>query len=194
VSSSRDSDLSRLAASIGAALHAHRAERGMSLGELSRASGLSRAILARIEGGAGNPSIETLWRVSRALDLPLGALLAEDQDPLVRVLRARGGKELHADSGMRMWLLHAEGRERRSEMYELVLEKGDEQRSDAHLPGTEEVLICITGRVRIGPLGDDVELRAGDAVWFAADRPHRYAAVTDTRLIGWMLYGSAGQS
>jgi transcriptional regulator with XRE-family HTH domain len=194
VSSSPDSDLSRLAASIGAALHAHRTERGMSFGELSRASGLSRAILARIEGGAGNPSIETLWRVSRALDLPLGALLVEDQDPLVRVVRARGGKELQADSGMRMWLLHAEGRERRSEMYELVLKKGDEQRSDAHLPGTEEVLICITGRVGIGPLGDDVELRAGDAVWFAADRPHRYAAVTDTRLIGWMLYGSAGQS
>jgi AcrR family transcriptional regulator len=126
VSASRDSDLSRLAAGIGAALHAHRTERGMSLGELSRASGLSRAILARIEGGAGNPSVETLWRVSRALNLPLGALLVEDQEPLVRVIRAREGKESQADSGMRMWLLHAEGRERRSEMYELVLEKGTE--------------------------------------------------------------------
>lgn len=191
--SSGDSDLSRLAAAIGAALHAHRAERGMSLGELARASGLSRTILARIESGAGNPSIETLWRVSRALSLPLGALLAEDQGPRVRVIRARAGKELQADSGMRMWLLHAEGRERRSEMYELVLEKGVVQQTDAHLPGTEELLICITGRVRIGPRGEEVELRAGDAVWFVADRSHRYEAVTDARLIGWMLYGSAGQ-
>ena len=51
---------------------------GMSLGDLARASGLSKTILARIEGGDGNPSVETLWRVSRALRVPLGALLAED--------------------------------------------------------------------------------------------------------------------
>src|SRR3954447_21245457 len=145
MASSDDWTASRLATAIGAAMHTHRAERGMSLAELSRASGLSRTILARIESGAGNPSIETLWRVSRALGVPLGALLVEDQGPRVRLIPAREGEPLQADSGMRMWLLHAEKRERRSEMWEMVLEKGVVQETEAHLPGTEELLVCITG-------------------------------------------------
>ena len=79
-------DLDVLADRIGRVIRAHRLAQGMSLGDLARASGLSKTILARIESGAGNPSVETLWRVSRALTLPLGALLAEDEAPRVRAI------------------------------------------------------------------------------------------------------------
>jgi transcriptional regulator with XRE-family HTH domain len=191
---SDSSELDRLADHIGVSLRAHRTARSMSLGDLSRACGLSRTILARIEGGTGNPSLETLWRISRALDIPLGALLAQDTAPRVHVARARDGRLLQADSGLQMWLLHAEGREHRSEMYEIVLPKGSDQRTDSHLPGTEEALICISGHARIGPIGEEADVRAGDVIWFAADRPHRYHALKATRLVGWMLYGAGSTS
>jgi XRE family transcriptional regulator, regulator of sulfur utilization len=191
---SDDPELDRLADHVGVSLRAHRTARSMSLAELARACGLSRTILARIEGGSGNPSLETLWRISRALDLPLGSLLAQDTAPRVHVARARDGRQLQADSGLQMWLLHAEGREHRSEMYEILLPKDTDQQTDAHLPGTEEALICISGRARIGPLGEEADVRAGDVIWFAADRPHRYLALKDTRLVGWMLYGAGSTS
>jgi transcriptional regulator with XRE-family HTH domain len=187
-------ELERLADDVGVALRAHRAARSMSMGELSRACGLSRTILARIEGGTGNPSLETLWRISRALDIPLGALMAQDPAPRVHVARARDGRELQAGSGLQMWLLHAEGREHRSEMYEILLPKAADQQTDAHLSGTEEVLLCISGHARIGPLGEEADVRAGDVIWFAADRPHRYLALNATRLVGWMLYGAGSTS
>jgi len=72
-----DPALDALARRIGAVVHRHRAAQGLSLGELGRAAGLSKTILARIERGDGNPSMETLWRISKALGLPLGALLAD---------------------------------------------------------------------------------------------------------------------
>src|SRR4051794_17727371 len=187
-------ELDRLADHVGVSLRAHRAARSMSLSDLSRACGLSRTILARIESGAGNPSLETLWRISRALDIPLGALLEQDTAPRVHVARARDGRQLQADSGLQMWLLHAEGREHRSEMYEILLPKDTDQQTDAHLPGTEEALICISGHAQIGPLGEEADVRAGDVIWFAADRPHRYLALKDTRLVGWMLYGTGSTS
>ena len=180
--------LTELATRIGVALRASRTARGMSLSELSKACGLSRTILSRIESGAGNPSIETLWRLSHALNVPLGTLIAEDQAPRVRLIRPRAGEPLQADSGMRMWPVHAEGRKHRSEMYELELPKGTTQRTDAHLPGTEELLVCVRGHARIGPVHEELELRSGEAVWFAADREHRYLGLADTRLLGWMLY------
>lgn len=187
-------ELDRLADHVGVSLRAHRAARSMSLSDLSRACGLSRTILARIEGGTGNPSLETLWRISNALDLPLGALLEQDTAPRVHVARARDGRELQADSGLQMWLLHAERREHRSEMYEILLPKGTDQQTDAHLPGTEEALICISGHARIGPLGEEADVHAGDVIWFAADRPHRYLALMASRLVGWMLYATRSTS
>ena len=94
-----DGDLDVLADRIGRVIRAYRLAQGMSLGDLARASGLSKTILARIESGAGNPSIETLWRVSRALNLPLGALLAEDEAPRVRASPHATGEALPPTRG-----------------------------------------------------------------------------------------------
>jgi transcriptional regulator with XRE-family HTH domain len=189
--------LGTLARRIGRTVRADRLGQGLSLGDLARASGLSKTILARIERGEGNPSIETLWRVSQGLSVPLGWLLAGDPQPRTRVMRAGAGEPLHSDSGMDAWLLHADGREHRSEVYAIDLPKGIDQRSDAHLPGTEELVVCVKGRVRLGPLGEEVELGPGDAAWFTADVAHHYEALRDSRTLCWMLYaptrpGTAG--
>lgn len=160
----------------------------MSLGDLARASGLSKTILARIERGEGNPSVETLWRLSRALRIPLGTLLADEPAPRVRVIRHESGDELHAGSGMSAWLLHVASREHRAEVFELDVPGGVLSRSEPHLPGVEELIVCVRGRMRVGPAGEEAELDPGDAVWFAADAPHSYAGLRDARALCWMLY------
>ncbi len=186
-----DATATAVSRNIARVVRTRRAAQGQSLGDLARASGLSKTILARIERGEGNPSVETLWRLSRALHVPLGELIAEDAGP-VQHIPHRSGESLQADSGMRAWLVHADGRERRSELFELDLPTGIEQRSEPHLPGTEELIVCQHGRVLAGPLGDEAELGPGDAVRFAADAPHRYAGIEDGRALCWMLYaGSA---
>jgi transcriptional regulator with XRE-family HTH domain len=184
-------ELDVLADRVGRVIRGHRAAQDWSLGDLARASGLSKTILARIEAGEGNPSLETLWRISRALRVPLGAVLGEEEGPRLRVIRHGAGEELHAESGMSAWLLHADGRERRTEVFELQFAAGVEQRAESHLPGTEELVVCTRGRLRVGPAGDEIELGAGDAIWFAADVPHGYAGVRDARALCWMLYPAA---
>jgi XRE family transcriptional regulator, regulator of sulfur utilization len=183
--------LDALADLVGRVIRMHRGAQGMSLGDLGRASGLSKTILARIEAGDGNPSLETLWRISRALRVPLGELLGNDEGPRVRVIRHGAGEELHAESGMSAWLLHADGRERRTEVFELRFDAGVEQRAEPHLPGTEELVVCTRGRMRVGPAGEQAELAQGDAVWFAADVPHGYAGLRDAQALCWMLYPPA---
>jgi transcriptional regulator with XRE-family HTH domain len=184
-------DLDALATSIGRTVRSERLAQGRSLSELGRASGLSKTILARIERGDGNPSVETLWRVSQALRVPLGALLAPPSRPRTRVVRARSGEPLASESGMAAWLLHAEGREHRSEVFDLDLPKGVDQRSEPHLPGTEELIFCVKGRARVGPDGQEAELGPGDAAWFSADVAHHYAGLRDTRVLCWMIYPGA---
>lgn len=182
-----DDDPTALSARIGVAIRTHRVARALSVADLARATGLSKTILGRLESGAGNPSVDTLFRIARALDLPLGALLAESSTPRVRAVPHGSGERLATATGTAR-LLHADGRPRRSELFELVLTAGTEQVSRAHLPGTEEVVLCTTGRMLAGPLGDEVTLGPGDAVWFAADAPHRYVAQTDGVALNWISY------
>ncbi len=176
---------------IAAVVRERRHLAGMTLGELAHASGLSKTILSRIENGHGNPSVETLFRIARALGLPLSALLA-DEAPRASVIRARSGPELHADSGMRAWLVHAQPSHQHAEIYELELPTGTEQRSAGHLSGTEELVICLTGRLRVGPVDHEVDLRPGDAARFRADDEHRYVAVRAARAVNWIFTPAGG--
>jgi transcriptional regulator with XRE-family HTH domain len=171
--------LDALGQRIGRTVRDERLGKRWSLGDLARASGLSKTILARIERGDGNPSIETLWRVSQALGVPLGTLLAPSSRPRTRLLPARAAEPLISESGMAARLLHAEGRPHRSEIYDIELPRGVDQRSDPHLPGTEELIVCIRGRLRLGPYEEEVELGPGDAAWFAADVAHHYVALRE---------------
>ena len=84
---------------------------------------------------------------------------------------------------MAAWLIHAESIAHRVEVIELDLPAGVEHFSDGHLVGTVELVYCLRGRLRVGPVGDDVELAVGDSAWFRADTPHRYVALRAARAL-----------
>jgi transcriptional regulator with XRE-family HTH domain len=188
MSTEKDGTLDHLTRRLGRAIRTHRAERGLSLGALARDTGLSKSSLARIEAEGGNPSVETLWRISRALGLPLGSLLEDTAAPRVRPVPARSTAAMEADSGMTGWLVHSEGRPRRTELFELDFPAAIDHEGTPHLPGTEELVLCAAGRMAVGPVGEEVELGAGDAVVFEADVPHRYRALDAARAYDWILY------
>lgn len=179
-----------LPARIGSTVRVQRRFRDLSLDALAEKAGLSKSILARIERGQGNPSIETLWRISQALELPLGQLVSAEVEPRVRRIPARSGAPLvAAESGMTAWLIHATARPHRVDVYEHDMPPGGERRAEPHLPGTEEVMVVVSGSAEVGPAGEIVALDAGEAIWFAADVDHVYrGGPAGARLVGLMLY------
>jgi XRE family transcriptional regulator, regulator of sulfur utilization len=177
----------RLARSV----RVHRVARGLSLGELARRSGLSKTSLANVESGAGNPSLETLWRIAGALDLPLGELLGEGEPPETRLVRAGEGAPLESQSGLRGRMILAEGRAHRTEVLEAELAAGADYRAAPHAPGTEELVVCVTGVASVGRMGDEHLLNEGDSLRFPADGPHRYASAEGARVLVVMSYPSA---
>ena len=61
---------------VGANLRKLRVKRGLSLERLAQASGVSRAMLSQIELGRSTPTINVVWRIARALEVPFSALIA----------------------------------------------------------------------------------------------------------------------
>ena len=69
-----------------------RTAQGLSQAELARQSGIAKATLSQLEVGRGNPTIETLFALSRVLRVPLGALLDEIASGAARTRAASNGE------------------------------------------------------------------------------------------------------
>ena len=164
-------------ATIAAALRRERERVGISLTELARRAGIAKSTLSQLESGVGNPSVETLWALGVALDVPFRRLV-EPPDTAVRVVRAGAGPRIrseHADfSGT---LLSAGSAHARRDVYLLELEPGTVRTAAAHTPRSVEHIVVGTGRLRVGPESDPVELGPGDYATFPGDVPHRYEAL-----------------
>lgn len=66
---------------IGQSLRRAREQRGWSGGELAAASGVSRAMIDRIERGASSPTAELLGRLTAALGITMSRLFADSEAP-----------------------------------------------------------------------------------------------------------------
>ena len=64
-----------VAAAVGLRLRARRSELGLTLAQVSQEAGLSLPYVANLEKGRGNPTLDVLVALSRALSLPTADLL-----------------------------------------------------------------------------------------------------------------------
>ncbi len=163
------------APAVGENLRALRTARGLSLEKLAGSSGVSRAMLGQIELGQSAPTINVLWKIARALDVPFSALLGTARAGRTSVLRRTDARKLtSADGRFVSRALFPSDAPRRAEFYELRLAAGKREEADPPPPGTLENLVVTAGEVLIEEGGSTHALGAGDAILFEADQPHVY--------------------
>ena len=61
-----------------------------------------------------------------------------------------------------------------AEVYELRLSARATHASEAHAPGTREIVIVLAGQLKLRVDGEVYELGPGDSVSFSADKAHAY--------------------
>jgi len=86
---------------IGTRLRLLREEKGLSQGDIEKGTGLLRCYISRIENGHTIPSLETLERLSGALDIPLYKLFysGDGEAPMPNLLPRKSLDELAAQPG-----------------------------------------------------------------------------------------------
>jgi len=188
----KNAPLAELNAHIARQVRALRHARGWSLGSLAERAGLSKTNVAKIETGDGNPSIETLLRLADALEITVGTLLTADRPSGTDVVRLADAAFVRSPSGLQGRGLWSDGRDRRVETHELLLEPGVDYHSEPHPPGTEELVVCMSGALLTGPEGHEVELHERDAARFRADVAHRYRSEQGCLALCLMSYPPAG--
>ncbi|MGD0677225.1 MAG: XRE family transcriptional regulator [Polyangiaceae bacterium] len=155
-------------------LRQRRKARGLSLDDLARSSGVSRAALSQIETCKSNPTVGVLWKIAVGLGLPFAELIGAPRSGAIVLRRGDAQVLRSADGKFESRPLAPAGASPLVELYELRLSARSTHVSEPHAPGTHEMLVVLTSQVRIHVDGETFELAAGDSVAFAADRPHSY--------------------
>ncbi len=171
-------------------LRARRKGRGLSLDDLSRASGVSRAALSQIETRKTNPTVGLLWKIAVGLGVPFAELIGEPAGS-VAVLRQGEAQVLRSvDGKLESRPLAPAGSSPLVELYDLRLAPRGRHASEAHARGTREILVVVAGALRMH-LGEEMHhLAAGDSISFPADSPHVYEnpGAAEARYLNAILY------
>jgi transcriptional regulator with XRE-family HTH domain len=177
---------------VGENVRRLREQRGWSLGELARAAQVSKSTVSTIEGRGGNPGLETLVALSVALGVPFNHLISPPRSQVDRLTADEAPTIESAGGTFRGRLMLASGRSTENEVYLFELDPGEAHHAEPHTPGATETVICLDGRVWVGPVGDEVELDPGDRATFAADQPHSYRTSGRTARMALVLTYRSG--
>jgi transcriptional regulator with XRE-family HTH domain len=174
---------------LGRKVKALRAERGWSLEDLAKASGVSRSMLSEIEREQANPTLGVAFRIARSFGLTLGDLVeAPLATSAVHVIRAEDKvHHYRSDKDCRIRTLSPLNLEKDVEFYEVQLQPGGALRSAAHFEGTREFLTVEKGRVRVESGSESEVLEKGDSASYRADIPHAICNVGRTEAVMFLV-------
>jgi transcriptional regulator with XRE-family HTH domain len=164
---------------IGATLRSLRLKKKMGLVELGRHTGLSPAMLSKIERGRLFPTLPTLLRIALVFSVGLDYFFAGLREkPLVAITRKDQRVTLPdrpgGDATYRFASLDYPATERRFNSYLAEFLAGSSDQPRPHSHAGVEFIHVLQGVLRVHVDDDDHVLGAGDSMYFDSTRPHTY--------------------
>ena len=166
-----DWDLGRI---IAMNLKQLRTERSLTLGQLAKESGVSKAILSDMEKGESNPTINTIIKVSKGLNVPYSRLMegVEPESTLVR--QPETVMQANENHHYRIFCYFTTSPKRNFELFRVELDPNSSNVSIAHPPKSQEYLYVLEGELTLETETASYTLHPGDSLGFASSVPHTY--------------------
>jgi transcriptional regulator with XRE-family HTH domain len=157
-----------------------REERHLSLGQLAEQAGVSKVILSQIEKGDSNPTINTIWKITGALQLPYTSLLEPAEVKTVHIKKV-DIQELEEDK-YHIYRYYPKNQDRNFEMYQIEMDIGCSHSSIGHSSNSSEYIMVIEGELLMDINSKEYVLEKDDALFFDASYPHIYKNISNERV------------
>ena len=188
----------RLERSIAEQVRRLRGSRGLTLAELAARSGISVAMLSKIENATISCSLSTLDRLADTFDVPVTSLFrgADTQREAVYTPDGAGARIVQRGTrvGHDYTLLGAlRGPHKRMEAHIVTLTEGSEEFPLFQHPGTE-LLYMLEGEMVYGHGDASYTMHPGDALQLDGEGPHgpRELLTLPIRFLSVVSYGEVG--
>lgn len=161
---------------LGARVRELRRGRELTLEELAERSGVSRAMISKLERGEKNPTLVVAAKLAEGFGVTLSQLVGmEEQREVVVVHRDRRIVMRDPETGFERQLLSPSFGGRGIEFIRNVIPEGSTSGEfPPHRRGVEEYIVVEKGRLKALIGGEEHVLEEGDAVYFEADVTHRF--------------------
>ena len=161
---------------LGVRVRDLRKDRGLTLDELAATSGVSRAMISKLERGEKNPTLVIAARLAEGLGVSLSRLAGvEERREVVVVRKGRRPVLRDPETGFERQSLSPTFAARGVEFLRNVVPEGSTSGDfPPHRKGVEEHLVVERGQLEATLGGETYLLREGDALFFEADVPHRF--------------------
>lgn len=171
------------AAHLARNLASLRRSRALTQDQLAKAAHVPRSTIANLESGSGNPSLQVLVKVARALGSPIDELLSPPRAKVRKYAKGEISELRRAGRGVVMRPLVPEPTP--EELLALMeLEEGGVMGGTPHLPGTREYFTLLDGHVEIVVAGSRFEVKVGEVLAFPGNVPHSYRNLARKRSRG----------
>jgi len=168
---------------IGSKLRRLRLSKNMGLVELGRHTGLSAALLSKIERDRLFPTLPTLLRIALVFGVGLDFFISDERARnVVAVVRRRERQRLPERPGAKdvsffFESLDFNAVERRLNAYYAEFEPLPAGKARPHQHPGVEFLYVLKGKLALRVADEDQLLDEGDSVYFNSTRPHSYRRI-----------------
>ncbi len=165
------------AQNLGTRVRDLRAGQGLTLEALAEMSGVSRAMLSKLERGEKNPTLVVAAKVAQALRVSLTDLMGVSEERRAIILIPQSRRMIFKDpeTGFERQLLSPTFESRSVEFVRHVIPKGATSGDlPAYRRGVEKHLVVEQGSLRVVIEEAEYLMNAGDALYFEADVTHRF--------------------
>ena len=159
-----------------------RTERHLTLSQLAKISGISKAMLSDIEKGSSNPTINTIWKIANGLNVPYTKLMEGIEQEATVVRRAESVMQTGESEAYRVYCYFRSTPVRNLELFYVELDDHAANRSIGHSEKAQEYLYIIQGELVLQTETGDYTLGEGDSLMFDSTIDHTYINQGDTLL------------
>jgi transcriptional regulator with XRE-family HTH domain len=167
------SDEDKTGGTVGQRIRDVRSARGLTLAALAEASDLSTGLISQVERGISDPSLETLRRIAKVLDVPIFSLFQGPDADAVSVIRRDRRMRVQSPEQDISYTRISPNRGK-LEVLQGRLSPHSASSAEAWSHPSEECLVVLRGSLVVEVSGEDYELQSGDSCYFDSNRPHRY--------------------
>jgi len=173
---------------LGKHILKYRKQAGLSLDELARRSGVSKAMLSQVETGKVNPSVAIVWRIAHGLGVSVQDLLEGGKGTArLEVIHPHQYAVLTEGEGCEIQVISPIHMAGELELYLVAIKAGAVLHSKPHFPGAEEYTTLIEGTVEVTSGKLSKKISAGDTAHYDADIEHSLKNVGDGRAFMYMV-------
>jgi transcriptional regulator with XRE-family HTH domain len=168
---------------IGNKLKDIRNKRNLSLDEVAKLTGVSKAMLGQIERGKSNPTVSTLWKIATGLKVSFSLFIDENQDDLKVIDQNNISPIIENNNRMKLYPIFPFDSNRGFEIFTIELEPDCNHISTPHNDGVEEYIIVTEGQIEMNINGEKFILQKGNSIRFMANKPHSYKNINNNKSV-----------